>query len=65
MRERIEYQVFQGQTDEPLPNVHLWMEHRLPKHQQVSQRLNAESGLVKEGDLLSAVKSWDTWVLLA
>lgn len=59
-RERIEYQV--SQDGNPVP-LRVWMEHRLPKHQQVAQRLSAESGLVREGDLLSAVKSWSTWIL--
>jgi hypothetical protein len=64
-RERIEYGVFRGRSDDLRPQpVTVFLERLVPKRQQAGQRLNSESGFARTSSLLSAVEEWRTWVVL-
>lgn len=65
-RSRVEYRVFRGREGSlhAEDGVRVFIERPMPKHQHTSQRLHSETGLERMADLLSAVQTWRTWIVL-
>lgn len=64
-RERIPYHVFQGREGDLQPQaVQVFVERCLPRQMLLGQKLHAETGMVKESNLLAAVSEWHTWIVL-